>query len=198
MARAATIMFKDIVSGYNECSSQQRTDADMFESDVLASYGRRFKELRMHYCSCHTTSRYDSRSSNSITSSSRSSSSSSRSDEDWREKKMEHMDRMEHIVKRQDRCRSCEQLESNLIRGYHKLPAREASYELWLRLMYEIIFDKVSIKAIESNTWQQQHNRDRGHQIRMKALIFLVENKGSGFPSDLPFKVMDARDALRG
>ena len=80
-------------------------------------------------------------------------------------------------------CKNCRKINQRMCKNYHLLTKELESYapksvivqtaaqELFLRLLYEYMFDIISIHEIAHGEWKSKQNiRDEGHQKRMMKL----------------------------
>jgi hypothetical protein len=66
-------------------------------------------------------------------------------------------------------CRKCTQVRKSLCRRYHNLPSPKE--ELVARLVYEYMFDVLTLCDIATGNWMDHSIRDIGHHTRMTKLI---------------------------
>ena len=83
-------------------------------------------------------------------------------------------------------CSACRRLRQKLVKGYHILTpniekkgnkpmvANAAANELSARILYEYLFDIITLEHIKDGTWKCDTLRDKGHQMRMMKLNNIV------------------------
>ena len=65
-------------------------------------------------------------------------------------------------------CSKCKELNKLLCRSYHSVSPFE---ELILRVVYEYMFDMLSLHDIKTGNWMGVCNRDTGHYERIRRLV---------------------------
>lgn len=62
-------------------------------------------------------------------------------------------------------CKKCKKIQSHLLKSYHSSNSYEE--ELATRLLYEFLFQFISLNDIKSGTWKFPCIRDHGHHLRI-------------------------------
>lgn len=62
-------------------------------------------------------------------------------------------------------CKKCKKIQSHLLKSYHCSNSYEE--ELATRLLYEYLFQFISLSDIQSGNWKFPCGRDAGHHLRI-------------------------------
>lgn len=69
-------------------------------------------------------------------------------------------------------CWRCQRLRKKMCRWYHGSDSNPRSVyeELHGRLLFEYVFDKISMDDLRNGTWKDPCKRDQGHHLRIAKL----------------------------
>jgi hypothetical protein len=62
-------------------------------------------------------------------------------------------------------CKKCKKIQSHLLKSYHSATSYEE--ELATRLLYECLFNFITLHDIQTGSWKYPCGRDHGHHLRI-------------------------------
>lgn len=73
-------------------------------------------------------------------------------------------------------CKSCSTIRKHMCNQYHN-SQKSPLHELVLRLVYEYLFDIISLEDIKTHRWLDNRLRDPGHTLRLRICYSKVKKK---------------------